>query len=178
MFSFWGEQKPVAAIVATGFNFYWGFLFSVFHAFPGAVSMAHMKYPRSPKEQVGGIVYFGRMVDKIRLMAAGELHPDLHANLGQGFDERVTTFLAVDYSDVKNRALEGGSDDEVLEWCFQKGKRPTEEQIEIWNSFMFKRGWGDELGERLASRKKESGFENRHDIQTMFHYIDADEGRM
>ena len=140
--------------------------------------MAAMKYPRSPKEQVCGIVYFGRMVDKIRLMAAEELHPDLHANLGQGFDERITTFVAVDYSDVKNHVLAGGSDDEVLEWCFQKGKRPTAEEIEIWNSFMIKRGWGDELSERLTSRKKESGFENRDDIQTMFHYIDADEGRM
>ena len=45
-------------------------------------------------------------------------------------------------------------------------------------SFMVKRGWSDELSERLVSRKKESGFENRDDIQTMFHYIDADEGRM
>ncbi|MFM8364979.1 MAG: DUF5069 domain-containing protein, partial [Verrucomicrobiota bacterium] len=25
-----------------------------------------MKYPRSPKETVGGIVYAGRMIDKIR----------------------------------------------------------------------------------------------------------------
>jgi gluconokinase len=176
--SFWGEQKPVAAFVATGFNFYQGSCFSAFHAAQSAASMAPMKYPRSPKEQVGGIVYFGRMVDKIRLMAAGELHPDLHANLGQGFDERITTFVAVDYSDVKNHVLAGGPDDEVLEWCFQKGKRPTAEEIEIWNSFMIKRGWGDELSERLTSRKKESGFENRDDIQTMFHYIDADEGRM
>ena len=140
--------------------------------------MPSMKYPRSPKDQVGGIVYFGRMIDKIRLMAAGELHPDLHANLGQGFDERITTFLAVSYSDLKNRVLAGGTDEEVLEWCFQKGMHPTEEQIEIWNSFMVKRGWSDELSERLVSRKKESGFENRDDIQTMFHYIDADEGRM
>ena len=137
-----------------------------------------MKYPRSPQEKVGGMVYLGRMVDKIRLMAAGDLHPDLHANLGQGFDERITAFLAVDYSELKNRVTEGGSDEEVLEWCFQKGTRPTEEQIEIWNSFMVKRGWSDELSERLASRKKESGFESRDDIQTMCHYIDADEGRM
>ena len=137
-----------------------------------------MKYPRSPKETGGGMVYLGRMVDKIRLMAAGDLHPDLHANLGQGFDERITAFLAVDYSELKNRVTEGGSDEEVLEWCFQKGTRPTEELIEIWNSFMLKRGWSDELSERLASRKKESGFESRDDIQTMFHYIDADEGRM
>ena len=136
-----------------------------------------MKYPRSPKDPVGGIVYFGRMVDKIRLMAAGDLHPDLQENLGTGFDQRTVKFLGVEYADLKTRVLEGGSDDEVLEWCFQKGTRPTEEQIQVWNGYMFKRGWRDDLSDSLASRKKEGGLENRDDIQTMFNYIDADEGR-
>ena len=136
-----------------------------------------MKYPRSPKDPVGGIVYFGRMVDKIRLMAAGELHPDLQENLGTGFDQRTVNFLGLDYPSLKNRVLEGGSDDEVLEWCFQKGTQPTDEQIQVWNAYMFKRGWRDDLSDRLASRKKEGGLENRDDIQTMFNYIDADEGR-
>lgn len=136
-----------------------------------------MKYPRSPKDPVGGIVYFGRMVDKIRLMAVAELHPDLQENLGTGFDQRAVNFLGLDYPSLKNRVLEGGSDDEVLEWCFQKGTRPTDEQIQVWNAYMFKRGWRDDLSARLASRKKEGGLENRDDIQTMFNYIDADEGR-
>ena len=65
----------------------------------------------------------------------------------------------------------------MLDWCFQKGTRPNEEQIEIWNAFMTKRGWNDELSETLIRRKKESALESRDDIQTMFAYIDADEGR-
>lgn len=136
-----------------------------------------MKYPRSPKETVGGIVYFGRMIDKIRLMESGELHPDLHANLGKGFDERASTLLGVPYDKLRERVREGGSDDEILSWCFLNGTKPTEEQMEIWNVFMLKRGWNDELSETLVRRKKESGFESRDDIQTMFQYIDADEGR-
>ncbi len=136
-----------------------------------------MKYPRSPKDQVGGLVYLGRMLDKIRLMAAGELHPELHANLGKGFDERIMTFLGVDYEAIRTRTLQGGTDEDVLEWCYQKGNRPNAEQIEIWNAFMTKRGWNDDLSETLIRRKKESSFENRDDIQTMFAYIDADEGR-
>ena len=43
---------------------------------------------------------------------------------------------------------------------------------------MSKRGWRDEANEILIRRKKESGFENRNEIQTMFDYIDADEGRV
>jgi gluconokinase len=136
------------------------------------------KYPRSPQETLGGIVYIARMVEKIRLMAAGELHPDLHANLGKGFDERATTFLGVDYDSLAERVRAGGTDAEILEWCFQNGRRPTGEQIEVWNGFMGKRGWNDELVPTLLRRKKESGFEHRGDIQTMFQYIDADEGRL
>ena len=136
-----------------------------------------MNYPRSPKDPVGGIVYLGRMLDKIRLMAAGKLHPDLHANLGTGFDERTATFLGVDYDAIQARTLQGGTDEEVLQWCHQKGAPASDEQVEIWNAFMTKRGWNDEMSATLVRRKKESGLENRDDIQTMFAYIDADEGR-
>jgi len=136
-----------------------------------------MKYPRSPKEQVGGIVYFGRLADKIRLLAAGELHADLHANLGKGFDKRCVDFLEVGYEDLRARVLEGLDDDALLAWCFANGRQPRGEQIEIWNDFMTKRGWRDEASEILARRKQESGFASRDEIQTIFGYIDADEGR-
>ncbi len=56
-----------------------------------------MKYPRSPYDKIGGIVYFGRMLDKMRLKAAGELHPDLEENVGIGFDKRCVDFLGVSY---------------------------------------------------------------------------------
>ena len=43
---------------------------------------------------------------------------------------------------------------------------------------MTHRGWKDDLVEILERRKKENGFEKRVEIQTMFDYIDADEGRV
>ena len=64
-----------------------------------------MKYPRSPHEKVGGVVYFGRMLDKIRLMQSGELHPDLHQNLGGGFDKRCVDFLHVSYTNSPRKFL-------------------------------------------------------------------------
>lgn len=45
---------------------------------------------RSPRVGVGGLVYFGRMVDKVRLEQAGNLPEDYRANLG-----RALTKLAV-----------------------------------------------------------------------------------
>ena len=132
---------------------------------------------RSPHVQTSGINYFGRLLDKIRLHSAGRLPADYHANLGAGFDQRCMSFLGVLYADLVARVKQGGNDDDILEWCFEKGRKPSPEEIEIWNDFMRKRGWRDEATPILQRRLREGGFESRSDIQTMFDYIDLDEGR-
>ncbi|MEI9896018.1 MAG: DUF5069 domain-containing protein [Chthoniobacter sp.] len=65
----------------------------------------------------------------------------------------------------------------MFAWAITQGRRPSSEEIEIWNDFMRKRGWNDESSGRLVTRKRESGLEDRDDVQTFFDYIDADEGR-
>ena len=132
---------------------------------------------RSPSAKVGGLVYFARMLDKIRAHEKKELPPDYHANLGRGFDEFCTKFLNVHYHDVVRRVKEGSSDEEILWWCFDNGRRPSENEIYIWNEFMRKRGWNDEITETLNRRKKEAGMAGRSEIDTMFAFIDVDEGR-
>ncbi len=132
---------------------------------------------RSPAEKVGGIFHFGRMIDKIRAQARGELPADHVPALGKGFDGRCVRFLGLKYEDVVARAKEDGTDEELLAWAFEKGRKPSDEEIEIWNEFMRKCGWNDDITETLTRRKAEGGLTNRVDIQTMFNYIDADEGR-
>lgn len=138
-----------------------------------------MKVPhlRSPYDPVGGIVYFPRMLDKIRLQQKGQLPAEYHDNLGTGFDGRCCSFLGIDYAALRQQTEAGGSDETLVEWAFAQGRRPDEEQIEVWNGFMTKRGWKDEGNPQLLKRKRESGFEQRDDIQTFFDYIEADEGR-
>jgi gluconokinase len=137
----------------------------------------NVQRPRSPHEKIGGICYFARMLDKIRLQEAGALPEDLRANLGIGFDERCVNFLHVKYPSLVERVKQGGSDEEILDWTFGQGRKPCEEEIEIWNDFMRKRGWNDEISPRLKQRLEEGGFQDRTDIQTIFDYIDLDEGR-
>jgi len=138
-----------------------------------------MKVPglRSDCEKVGGIVFFGRMLDKIRLHGAGRLPPGY--NLGTSdwtwFDSRCTRFLGVEYPVLVERVLRGGTDEEILEWCFQQGCRPGEEEIEIWNDFLTKHGWRDRSSQALAEDKKRRGFGNREDILTWFEFHKADE---
>ena len=133
---------------------------------------------RSPSVKVGGLVYFARMLDKIRQHAKGELPPEYQANLGRGFDATCATFLRVDYNRLAERVKQGGgTDEEVLQWCFSMGRQPSEDEIYVWNEFMRKRGWSDEVSETLKRRKKEAGMAGRSEIETMFAFIDADEGR-
>ena len=133
---------------------------------------------RSPSVKVGGLVYFARMLDKIRQHAKGELPPEYQANLGRGFDATCATFLRVDYNRLAERVKQGGgTDEEVLQWCFSMGRQPSEDEIYVWNEFMRKRGWSDEVSETLKRRKKEAGMAGRSEVETMFSFIDADEGR-
>src|SRR6266404_4546691 len=84
---------------------------------------------RSPSAKVGGVVYFGRLIDKIRQHEKGHLPSDYQANLGRGFDSSCCAFLRVDYHRLAERAKEGGSDEELLHWCWGMGHRPTEDEI-------------------------------------------------
>src|SRR5689334_4534145 len=136
---------------------------------------------RSPFDQVNGLVYFGRMLDKIRLAAAGKLPEGWQAMRGaatkNSFDDRCCKFLHVAYAALEAEVLRGGkSDAELLEWAFQHGRRPDEQEIEVWNGFMTKRGWRDASTQRLNERLAEIGLPPGT-VQTMFEFIDLDEGR-
>lgn len=124
-----------------------------------------------------GLVYFRRMLDKARLFAKGELREDLCGNLGSAMDAWTCDLLGVDYPSIVEKVRESMDDKSILAWCFANGKKPSDQEIRVWNAFMTKIGWRDFLSEKLALRKLESGFSDRDDIQTMFDYIDADEGR-
>jgi gluconokinase len=94
------------------------------------------------------------------------------------FDDRVCRFLGVDYEALQARTLEGGTDEEVLEWCFANGRRPDAEQVEVWNTFMLKRGWRDAASAGLERQKAEAGLGDRADIVVFFDLMDVEEGRM
>ena len=135
---------------------------------------------RSPYETVGGLVYFGRMLDKIRLHAEGKLPDEWVSCLGPAhattFDARCCRFLGIDYPGLVSETRKGGGDEELLEWAFANGRSPGDEEIEIWNAFMTKRGWRDAGTETLHKRLAEIGLPPGT-VETMFEFLDLDEGR-
>lgn len=134
--------------------------------------------PCSPLEETSGLKYFPRMLGKIRLHAQGRLWDDLHANLGKGSDGACVEFLHVGYEDLKARVLQGGTDEEILEWCQQHGRQLNDTDRLVWNYYTTKLGWNDHISAILVKRKADGGLGDRDDIQTIAHYIDVDEGRL
>lgn len=142
--------------------------------------MAHVPGLRSCYAKVGRLVYFGRMLDKIRLQAAGKLPPEYQTNLGDvldlGFDGRCCRFLGVVYADLRERTLAGGTDEEVLVWAHARGTPRSDEDCHVWNRFMVKIGWRDERSHVLPQRIRESGLEGKT-VETIVDHIEYDEGR-
>jgi carbohydrate kinase (thermoresistant glucokinase family) len=142
---------------------------------------------RSPYARVGRLVYFGRMLDKIRLRARGALPEAYAENLGDAkptvFDGRLCRFLRVPFAEIQAHVLANlsASDAEILAWTEQRaaalGHPPrSDEECEIFCAFLSKRGWRDNGSPILAQRAAEPAVAGKP-IATMFDYIDFDEGR-
>jgi Domain of unknown function (DUF5069) len=133
-------------------------------------------YPKSPKEMTGGMMYFPRMLDKIRLHGRGELPAEYHANLGKqrAADGACTNFLRMNYNVLRERLLKGGTDEEILEWCYANGRRLNQGDLLVWNAFVSKLGWNDFATPQLEEGKQEFGATDRADIKTTPELIDFD----
>jgi Domain of unknown function (DUF5069) len=77
---------------------------------------------------------------------------------------------------VTKRVLEGGTDEAILEWCCQNGRRPRDVDLMLWNLFASKLGWRDFATPTLERAKKKYGIGHRTDIVTIPDF-DFDEGR-
>ena len=118
------------------------------------------------------------MLDKIRGLARGELPPDYVEDFERDFDQKCAMFLGVSYELLVSYANAGLTDEAILQSCLGMGHRRYESEIHMWNEFMRKRGWNDELTGMLQDQKKKRAMLSRSEIQTVFQFIEADSGRM
>ena len=95
--------------------------------------------PLTAFTKLGGFYFLPRTLDKIRVHARGELHPDHHEFLGKGFDGRLCHFLGIGYEALRLRTLAGGTDEEMLHWIQERGRKTSDVDLLIWNGFSSKR---------------------------------------
>jgi hypothetical protein len=133
--------------------------------------------PVSGYQKTERLGYFARMLSKARLMKEESLPVEYHEFVGVGFDGRCCRFLNVEYDAIKKLVSEGREDNEILDWCYENGRRPNDEEVFIWNLFMEKRGWRDDDSALVQSEKESIGLGHCDEIQTLFDFYDYDEGR-
>ena len=140
--------------------------------------MSDFSVPCSDYIETRGVIFFPRMLSKIRLSAAGRLPPGYNLGFSDStcFDARFCRFWEVDYQSIVERTLQGGTDEEIFDETFA-GRVINPEHVLVWNNFIEKRGWRDAGSSELAAEKQAHGFNGREDIQTFVDFHDADEGR-
>ena len=128
----------------------------------------------------GGLMYFPRMIDKIRMHGCGNLPTDYHENFGKqhGGDGMLCNFLRIEHAKLCELVATGGTDEQILEWCYANGRRLNEGDIMVWNAFISKLGWNDFATTFLDDIKQQHGIAHRAEIATFPDLIDLDEGRL
>lgn len=145
--------------------------------------MAGTRYPRSPKALVGGMVHLGRLIDKIRLRHEGLIQD--YNYFTTGFDKYLVEFLRINPQEFECRVLEGGSDDELLEWVYAHGHCPSEDEVRGWNERILTGSPKDEAArQRFQSRLVEVAAKRGvpvtalPSVSTWADVIELDEGRL
>ncbi len=145
--------------------------------------MTTAQYPRSPKEQVGGLCHLGRLIDKIRMRNAGQIQD--YNYLTVGFDKYLLDKLEIQGTDLEKRALEGGTGEEIADWVKANGKALTDEEKAQWNEMVLNGGpKNDQAQQRFnanieaVAKKRGVSVDQLPKVATWADCIELDEDRM
>ena len=145
--------------------------------------MTTAQYPRSPKEQVGGLCHLGRLIDKVRMRNAGQIQD--YNYLTVGFDKYLLDKLEIKGEDFEKRVLQGGTDAEIAEWVQANGKALTDEEKAEWNNMVLTFGPKAPMAQQAfdknlaaIAQKRGVSVEQLPSIKTWFELIEHDEDRM
>lgn len=89
------------------------------------------KFPRSPRETLGGYVLAARALDKCRAALVG-WEGEYHSNCP--LDQTWLKFAEIDYAEYRLFVATGATDDEVAEWIEQHARRRSRADIVAWNN--------------------------------------------
>lgn len=90
---------------------------------------------RSPRESLGGYILLPRLIDKVRLLAQGQLPRAYAANVlnaGLKLDGRFLSFAELNAEALRQAILSSHTDDEVLAWVQEHAKPTTAVEKYTW----------------------------------------------
>ena len=145
--------------------------------------MDKARYPRSPKLRLGGIAHLGRLIDKIRLRHAGYIQD--YNYLTVGFDKYLLDLLALSSDELERQVLQGGSDNEIVQWVKTHGRVLSDEEVRDWNDRIVTSGPKDDAARRRfqgrlsdIAAKRGVPVESLPSVSTWADVIELDEDRL
>jgi hypothetical protein len=136
-------------------------------------------YPRSPREMMAGWVHLPRFIDKIRLAAAGKLHPDYQPNFTKGFDGLWLQAAGLEAEAFIELVKGTITDGQVCDWVLKNAHKGPEVKAAFREKLFNYGRVGDEQSHaRLKLRKEQAGLADRADVESFLDFIDADEKRL
>ena len=131
------------------------------------------RFPRSPREKLGGYVHLARMIDKAHAKAAGRLGEYIYPC---PLDELLLQFLELSGDGFYDTA-KTNHDQGVLEWLKQNTRERSPTAIETWNkTFLYRKPDNKESMRRFIDTRNRIA-PKRTDITRWVDLLDLDEGR-
>ena len=129
--------------------------------------------PRSPRDELGEIMFLPRTIDKMRAHLAGTLG-EYKAKVG--YSERLFAFLDVTADEFEAVVAANADDAGVLAALMERAPRSAAE-IEAFNEQARSYPQDEAARQRHRMLLEEAGYGHRTDITSMFDRLDLDDGR-
>jgi len=132
------------------------------------------KFPRSPKDKLGGIAWLPRMIDKARATADGTAGAYIY---NCAMDSRLLKFLGVAPEAMQEAIKNAKDDNAVMEWIKAHTPPRSSAAIEEFNSMMFSLSpTSPDMVKRFEANRDKLA-PGRADIKTWLALLDLEEGR-
>ena len=130
--------------------------------------------PRSPYDEVGGIVFLPRTIDKMRAFIAGTVGA---YNAKTGVSTGVFDLFGVTPDEFEQVVRDNPTDEGVLQALMTR-KPVSQAEIDDWDRRAVNRGPTDDAGwARHWQQLADAGYGDRKDVRTTFDRLDLDDGR-
>ena len=131
-------------------------------------------FPRSPKQEMAGLVHLPRMIDKGRAYKENKLADYIFPC---PLDKIILSFLCIDAETFANMTSEK-KDDEINEWAKEIIKSKPQSNLDITNNQILERRPDSKDRFEYFNELRNKIDPSRTDIDTWADLIDLEEGRL
>ena len=130
-------------------------------------------FPRSPKQEMAGLVHLPRMIDKSRAYKENKLAEYIFPC---PLDKIILNFLRID-ADVFANMTSKKKDDEINEWAKEIIKSKTQSDVNLTNNQILERKPDSKDRFEYFNELRNKIDPSRTDVNTWAELIDLEEGR-